>query len=62
MNTALKVESTAALPTLSSEPVQVWLSPENISNARELGRRITGASKVGLEPAVVRWASITPAV
>jgi hypothetical protein len=59
MNTASKVVLlAAALPALSSEPVQVWLTPESISNAMELGERITAASKVGLEPAAARWAAI----
>jgi hypothetical protein len=59
MNTALKVILlAAALPALSSEPVQVWLTPESISNAKDLGERITAASKVGLEPAAARWAAI----
>jgi hypothetical protein len=47
----------AALPALSSEPIQVWLAPEYISNAKELGQRITAASKIGLEPAEARWAA-----
>jgi hypothetical protein len=43
---------------LSGEPVQVWIPPPSIANAREIGEQMTAASKAGLNAAKGRWIAL----
>lgn len=42
----------------ATEPVEVWLTPPSILNAREAGDRITATSKIGLKKAEDRWKAL----
>jgi hypothetical protein len=43
---------------LCAEPIEVWLTPPSILNAREIGARVTAASQAGLKESEARWRAL----